>query len=70
MASWTVVCSNYDSRIFHSRVTKHDLAELFLPLKPEVEVGATIIYPKCQTVVSYARTDLRYVAPDSHKVSP
>ena len=70
MTSWTVACSNCDSRIFHSQVLKRNLAELLLPSKPDVEPGATITCPQCQTVVSYTRTDLRYSRPDSNEVSP
>jgi hypothetical protein len=40
------------------------LAELFLPSKPGLRVGATISCPKCQTVVSYVQADLRHLASD------
>jgi hypothetical protein len=62
MASWAVVCTNCNSRIPYSQVTERDLAEFFFPSRPEVPSDAAITCPKCQTVVSYVRTDLRYIA--------
>jgi hypothetical protein len=62
MASWAVVCTNCNSKILHTQVTEHGLAEFFIPARPEVSAAATITCPKCQTTVSFVRTDLRYIA--------
>ena len=64
VAAWAVICTNCNTKIAHSQIPKRGLSELFLPSKPEVPLGATITCPKCQSVVSYARTDLRYVTSD------
>jgi len=57
-------CKEMNNQSFGWTVEKGLLAELFLPSRPEVRVGATISCPKCQTVVSYVQPDLRYLASD------
>jgi len=61
MASWAVACTNCNSNIVHSQIAQKNLSELFFPPKPGVSAGATVTCPKCGTVVSYVRTDLRYI---------
>jgi hypothetical protein len=34
MAAWVVVCTNSHSKIVHSQVPKHGLAEFLLPSRP------------------------------------
>jgi hypothetical protein len=62
MALWTVTCTDCNSFIEHSQIVQNNLSELFFPCKPDVLTGATIKCPKCRTVVSYVRTDLRYIS--------
>jgi hypothetical protein len=62
MALWTVTCTDCHSLIEHSQVVQKNLSELFFPTKPNVLSGATIKCLKCRTVVSYVRTDLRYIS--------
>jgi len=62
MPSWAVVCTNCSEKVTHSTVTATKLADFLLPPKPEVPESATITCTKCQTIVPYVRTDLRYIA--------
>ena len=65
MAVWTVTCTDCNSSIEHSQIVQESLSELLFPTKPDVSMGATIKCPKCRTVVSYVRTDLRYISDET-----
>ena len=62
MAVWTVTCTDCNLSIEHSQIVQESLSELIFPTKPDVSMGATIKCPKCNAVVSYVRTDLRYIS--------
>jgi len=62
MASWAVTCTNCNSNIVHSQIVLKNLSDLFFPAKPDVSAGTTMTCPECGTVVSYVRTDLRYLS--------
>jgi hypothetical protein len=62
MALWTVTCTDCHSSIEHSQIVQETLSELIFPTKPDILTGATIKCPICRTVVSYVRTDLRYIS--------
>jgi hypothetical protein len=64
VAVWVVICANCSSNIVHSTVEQNHLADWLIPLKPEVPTGARIVCEKCQTSVSFLRSDLRYLAND------
>ncbi len=62
MPIWAVICIKCNSKILHSQATNKSLEDFYIPWKPEVPVDSTITCPNCGTVVSYVRTDLRYLA--------
>ncbi len=67
MAVWTVTCTDCNSGIEHSQIVQESLSELLFPTKPDVSTGATIKCLKCGTVVSYVRTDLRYISDEARE---
>ena len=67
MAVWTVTCTDCNLSIEHSQIVQESLSELFFPTKPDVSSGATIKCLKCGNVVSYVRTDLRYISDDTRE---
>jgi hypothetical protein len=67
MALWTVTCTDCHSSIEHSQIVQNNLSELFFPTKPDVLTGSTIKCPQCRTIVSYVRTDLRYISDETRE---
>jgi len=61
VAVWAMICTNCNSNIVHSTVKQKHLEDWLMPVKPLVPAGARITCDKCQTSVSFLRSDLRYL---------
>jgi hypothetical protein len=61
MPSWKLTCQNCSESFTHSKVAVGNLANYFVPLKPEFRPeGQELQCPHCNTKAQYQRTDLRY----------
>ena len=61
MPSWNLTCQNCSESFTHSKIEGGNLANYFVPQKPEFpEEGQELQCPNCNTKAQYQRTDLRY----------
>jgi hypothetical protein len=63
MASWTLSCANCRFTFVHSIIEIREVADYFLPAKPDVaDGGGQFRCSNCGHVALYRRTDLIYQA--------
>jgi hypothetical protein len=61
MPSWNLTCQSCSKRFTHSKIEAGNLANYFVPQKPEIPAqGQELQCPHCNTKAQYQRTDLRY----------
>ena len=61
MPSWNLTCQNCSKSFTHSKIEGGNLANYFVPQKPEFPAqGRELQCPNCNTKAQYQRTDLRY----------